>query len=151
MKKALVWMLAVILVMGMAVPAYAVGSPVAEESSGTATSDTVFLISTDNEKNYFELVPVDEAEKLSEDAQTDYEDAQKSLAEQAPAGMRAQYFFYVLTDKPTTAVFQIEGITELVVKQFINGEWVELEAVINGDGTVTVKGVVEGPIAFFTK
>ena len=35
--------------------------------------------------------------------------------------------------------------------QYVNDEWVELEVVMNPDGTITIKGVVEGPIAIFAK
>ena len=43
------------------------------------------------------------------------------------------------------------AIPNIVVKQFVDGKWVELETVINDDGTVTIMGVVDGPIAIFTK
>ena len=65
--------------------------------------------------------------------------------------MTARYFFFFKSSEPCTAVFRIPGITELVVKQFVDGKWVELKATINGDGTITVEGVGTGPIAFFTK
>ena len=39
----------------------------------------------------------------------------------------------------------------IVVKQFVDGKWIELETVINDDGTITIMGVVDGPIAIFTK
>lgn len=42
-------------------------------------------------------------------------------------------------------------VPNIVVKQFVDGKWVELETVINDDGTVTIMGVVDGPIAIFTK
>ena len=44
MKKALVMLLAVVLVIGMAVPAYAVASPVGGETSDTATADLPELV-----------------------------------------------------------------------------------------------------------
>ena len=43
------------------------------------------------------------------------------------------------------------AIPNIVVKQFVDGKWIELETVINDDGTVTIMGVVDGPIAIFTK
>lgn len=43
------------------------------------------------------------------------------------------------------------AIPHIVVKQFVDGKWIELETVINDDGTVTIMGVVDGPIAIFTK
>lgn len=46
---------------------------------------------------------------------------------------------------------ELEGITELVVKQYLDGKWVELKSAINADGTVSIYGLVEGPVAIFTK
>lgn len=43
------------------------------------------------------------------------------------------------------------AIPNIVVKQFVDGKWIELETVINDDGTITIIGVVDGPIAIFTK
>lgn len=43
------------------------------------------------------------------------------------------------------------AVPNIVVKQFVDGKWVELETVINDDGTITIMGVVDGPIAIFTK
>ena len=42
-------------------------------------------------------------------------------------------------------------VPNIVVKQFVDGKWVDLETVINNDGTITIMGVVDGPIAIFTK
>lgn len=42
-------------------------------------------------------------------------------------------------------------VPNIVVKQFVDGKWIELETVINDDGTITIMGVVDGPIAIFTK
>ena len=43
------------------------------------------------------------------------------------------------------------AVPNIVVKQFVDGKWVELETVINDDGTITIMGVVDGPIAIFTE
>lgn len=43
------------------------------------------------------------------------------------------------------------AIPNIVVKQFVDGKWIELETVINDDGTITIMGVVDGPIAIFTE
>lgn len=42
-------------------------------------------------------------------------------------------------------------VPNIVVKQFVDGKWIELETAINDDGTVTIMGVVDGPIAIFTE
>ena len=74
--------------------------------------------------------------------------------------MKAQYFFYVrvyaqddATKKvaPVTITIKLEGVTEVVVKQFVDSKWVELKSTVNGDGTVTIEGVVDAPMAIFTK
>ena len=44
-----------------------------------------------------------------------------------------------------------ETVPNVVVKQFVDGKWIELETVINDDGTITIMGVVDVPIAIFTK
>lgn len=44
-----------------------------------------------------------------------------------------------------------EAINKIVVMQFIDGKWIELKTVINDDGTITIEGVVDGPMAIFTK
>ena len=46
---------------------------------------------------------------------------------------------------------RLEGVTEVVVKQFVDSKWVELKSTVNGDGTVTIEGVVDAPMAIFTK
>ena len=48
----------------------------------------------------------------------------------------------------TIKVEKTEGI---VVMQFVDGKWVELKCTVNGDGTVTIEGVVKAPMAIFTK
>lgn len=152
MKKALVMLLAVVLVIGMAVPAYAVSSPVGDKTSSTATADLPKL--TDESKGYVELVATEDAEKLSKESQAIFAEAQASLKDAAPAGMKTQYFFWchIVGEKsPVDVTVELKGITELVVKQYLDGKWVELKSAINADGTVSIYSLVEGPVAIFTK
>lgn len=133
-------------------------------AAATATAFATDTTFEDGTVVIAEPVTAENAGNLSEEAQKDYATAQTSLAQNAPTDMRAQYFFYVTlvkTDADRTfkenydgavnMVVKVEKITNVVVKQFVNDQWVSLEAVINADGTVTIKGVVEGPIAIFTK
>lgn len=155
MKKALVMLLAVVLVIGMAVPAYAVASPVGGETSDTATADLPELVGV-ADNHQVVLVSAEKAEDLSAQAQEIFLAAQTALKDAAPKGMKTQYFCYCLfvgDDKPQTVTItlKITDVTEVVVKQFVDGQWVELKSALNADGTVTVYGVVEGPIAIFTK
>lgn len=152
MKKALVMLLAVVLVIGMAVPAYAVSSPVGDKTSSTATADLPKL--TDESKGYVELIATEDAEELPKESQAIFAEAQASLKDAAPAGMKTQYFFWchIVGEKsPVDVTVELKGITELVVKQYLDGKWVELKSAINADGTVSIYGLVEGPVAIFTK
>lgn len=177
MKKAIVLALAVMLTLSLAVPAAAVTSPVAEDTSDTTTAPlpggvkNAFVVDVEADSEVagdavllVELITVEEAGKQPEEAQKTFAAAQKQLAEAKPADMKAQYFFYVNIVKTDAArsfsekydgavslTVRIKNITDVVVKQFVDGKWVELEAIINADGTVTILGVVEGPIAIFTK
>lgn len=160
MKKAFTFVLAVVLVMAMAVPAFAVGSPVAP----AYPMPEVVAVEAETEDGVkvtviVDLVPVEEAPILSEEAQEIYAAAQETLEEECPDGMNVMYFCYVTILQEgeaekvisVTLTLRIEDITEIIVKQFIDSKWVELESIINGDGTVTVKGVREGPLAIFTR
>lgn len=164
MKKALVLVLAVALVMSMAVSTAAVGSPVAPGADTKTTSPLPKVVTDDLDGNLIiELIPTEDAEDLTEEEQKIFEDAQKSLEDATPSGMNAQYFFYfrafyagegekgAKVTEPLTVSFEIDDVSKVVVKQFVDGAWVERETTINGDGTVTVEGLVEGPTAIFTK
>lgn len=173
MKKAFVLALAVILTLSLAVPAAAVGSPTAPETSETTTAPLPEIVGTEVETGtklddgtviLVEPVAVEDTADLSEEAQKTYASAQETLAEAVPSGMKTQYFFYVTIVKTNTdrtikenydgsvnMTVKIANVSRVVVKQFVDGKWVPLEAVINADGTVTIKGVVEGPIAIFTE
>lgn len=152
MKKALVMLLAVVLVIGMAVPAYAVSSPVGDKTSSTATADLPEL--TDDSKGYVELIAIEDTKELSKESEATFAEAQASLKDAAPAGMKTQYFFWChIVGKENSAgvTVELKGITELVVKQYLDGKWVELKSAINADGTISIYGLVEGPVAIFTK
>lgn len=166
MKKAFVLALALVLTMGLAVPAAAVGtaSPTAPTTSTTTTAPlpevtTPQVTAEDGTVIVVDPVASDDI-KLTEEEKTALAAAQAALADAAPAGMKAQYFFYVrvyaqddATKKvaPVTITIKLEGVTEVVVKQFVDSKWVELKSTINGDGTVTIEGVVDAPMAIFTK
>ena len=111
---------------------------------------------------YGVLHTTEEAQKLSADVQKVMAEAKEELKDAVPEGFAVKYFIYVDikgTESAVSVDFEaINGVNaadiangRLVVMQFVNGEWVELEFTINADGTITVQGVVEGPIAFFVK
>lgn len=164
MKKLLALVLAAALTIGMVVTASATSSPVAE-----TVSVPEVVVSEENAGIVIELVATEDAEALTEEKQEVYVAAQEALEEAAPAEMTAVSFFYFQAlaenekgEKTEIAepievtlkideVTEIKDITEVKVMQFVNGEWVELEVVMNPDGTITIKGVVDGPIAIFAK
>lgn len=148
MKKALILVLALTLTLSLAVPAAAgIASSVAKTESDSATAPLPFLIETDSEN--YQLYMTQDASTLPEEAQESFAAAQQALKAAVPEGLQARYFFYYYTDEPCTAIFRLSNIQKLVVQQFLKGEWIELESTINNDGTITVKGLSNGPVAFF--
>lgn len=168
MKKAMILALAVMLTLSLAVPAAAEGSPVAEKTSGTVTAPLPEIVKEETKTEdgaavTVEPVAADKVEEMPAEEQKTFVAAQETLKEAAPKGMKAQYFFYAKvtkteadgttakSDTPATMTVRVENAAKVVVKQFVDGKWIELETVINDDGTVTIMGVVDGPIAIFTK
>ena len=168
MKKAIVLALAVILTLSLAVPAAAVGSPVAPTTSETTTAPLPEVIveeikTEDGATVTIEPVAADKVEEMPEEDQKTFVAAQEKLAEAAPAGMKTQYFFYAKVtktaadgttgkaDAPVKMTVKVDNVDNVVVKQFVDGKWVERKVTVNADGTITIEGVVDGPIAIFTK
>ena len=76
--------------------------------------------------------------------------------------MKTQFFFYAKvtktaadgatakSDVPISMTVKVDSAAKVVVKQFVDGKWVERKVVVNADGTITIENVVDGPIAIFT-
>lgn len=170
MKKLLALILAATMTIGMVVSATATS---ADDSVSSPVAETVavpeVVLSEENTGIIIELVATEDAVELTEKKQEVYTAAQDTLVEAAPEDMSAISFFYFqafaedekgekteITEPIDVTlkideVTEIENITEVKIMQFVDGEWVELEVVMNPDGTITIKGVVEGPIAIFAK
>ena len=166
MKKTIVLALALMLTLSLAVPAAAVTSPAAPETSQTTTAPLPKLVLSeipleDGAKIVIELLPVTDVSSLSEGDLKAFTAAQASLGGATPDGMKVQYFFYVMTYKvnadgttepyepPVDISVQIDNIIKVAVKQYLNDAWGELETDMTTDGVVTIKGVVDGPMAIF--
>lgn len=167
MKKVITLVLTVVLVLAMAVPAFAVAvdsptAPVADEDKTTALPVVVESV---NDCVFFSI---EDADELPEEAQEEFIAAQEALEEATPEGMTVKYFFYHIhtngetPDELCQDTFDIGEFEEVVVKQYVDEEWLEVEelgkkmeeektVVVNPDGTVTVTGLETAPIAFFTK
>lgn len=138
MKKAFVLLLAMILILGLATPAYAAKSPV-------GTDDLPLVINTT--ANNYQLITINQAYKLSKEDQEIFRNAQRDLRDSVYAGTNVRYFFFFAASEACDAVLNIDGFSMPIFQQYVNGEWVELDYVDNGDGTVTVLGVNHGPMA----
>ncbi len=144
MKKAFAFVLAVVVMMSLAVPAFAVASPEADKE------DLRPLVVSTSPKEV-RVYTTEEVAELSDEVQQQMAEAKKALKAVAPEGMAARYLLYVSTDKTCSVVFDLRGCTEVVFMQYVDGQWVELPFTINADGTITVEKIVEGPIVIFTK
>lgn len=151
MRKVFVFALAVVMVMAMAVPAFAaVASPAAKAEE--------MLPEIDTGKTGGTLATVEDVEKLPEEAKKTFEAAQTDLAKAAPEGMATKFFFYFTPAaekkgdaEPGTLVISVPDVEKVVIKQFVNGKWVELEYELDKDGNIILKDMAEGPVAIFTK
>lgn len=146
MRKVITLALAVMLVMAMAVPAFAVSSPSAPVASENKTA--ALPVAAETLPEGVELVAMT---AVPAEAKETVVAAQAALKEAAPEGMAAKYFFYVDAEETVELTLKVAKAAEVVVMQFVDGKWIEVESVLNADGTVTIKGVVEGPIAIFIK
>lgn len=156
MKKAVVLVLAVVLAMSMAVPAFAVNSPVAPKANQNATASLPVVVNEEEKEAVVILTAVEDNKKLPEEAQKVFAEAQSDLKKAVPAGMTPKYFFYATLkiDGEAQATIKVAGVkqaSDIVVKQFIDGEWVELEVEIDAKGNVLIKGIQEGPMLICTK
>ena len=147
MKRMLVFVLAVILVMSMAVPAAALTSPGASADDLTPGLSKVSNIQVI-------LHDLEEVVDMSEAVQKLMADAKEKLKDACPEGFAVKYFCYVEiigADKVASVDFDPMEHSEIMFKQFIDGEWVELKSTVNEDGSIIAYGVVEAPLAIFTK
>lgn len=145
MKKALVLVLALVLTMGLAVPAAAAtSSPKAATASPSATAPLPTVVGDAK----VTVVATTDA-SLTADEKTALASAQAALAAATPAEMKAQYFFYVKAEGTVTLTVKVDA-ADVTVMQFVDGKWTELKSTV-ADGTVTIEGVVTGPMAIFTK
>lgn len=163
MKKAVGIFLALTLVMSLAIPAAAAeGTPAAAPvSSPTATPEDLKPLVVETSSPNLEIMSAEEIKDLPEAKQQAYAEAMKSLKEDknvVPEGMAVRYLVYcsiteegLTSDDVFSVTIKLDDFEELVIMQFINGKWVELEYVINEDGTITILNVVDGPMAIFVK
>lgn len=175
MKKAFVFFLSLVLVMSLALPAYAVKSPTPAPYVPVATSEDCSC----------RLVMWSERNTQPEACKAAFEAAKETVKDAVPEGFACRDLVYhcmhdhctscnlkmfynnsaevaddaekVWTLTPNDDVcaayeveMSLEGVTEVVIKQFVNNEWVQKDVVLDGN-VVTVNSLVEGAFAIFTK
>ncbi len=165
MKRVITLVLAVVLVLAMAAPAFAVGSPVAPVADEDKTTVLPVVVESVDDCVF---LSINDADELPEEARKEFIAAQEALEEATPEDMTVKYFFYHThaneedLDELCEDTFDIGEFEEAVVKQYVDGQWVEVEELgkrmgeaktvaVNPDGTITVTGLETAPIAFFTK
>lgn len=147
MKKILVLVLAVALVMSMALPAAALSSPTASLKDLTPDLGEVSHIKVI-------LHNLEEVVKLSKAVQDLMAEAKEKLKDACPEGFAVKYFCYVEiigADRVSSVDFEPIEHEEIMFKQYVDGEWVDLKFTVNEDGIIVVNDVVEAPLAIFTK
>ncbi len=149
MKKVFVFALMVALVVSLAIP----GAAAALKSAGATVEDLKpFLVESTCDDAV--ILSLEEIEELPEEAQEIFAEAKEALAEAVPEGMAVRYLLHLdvcETCGKADVELQMGDHDEIVVMMFIDGEWIEVEFTVNADGTITVVGAVDGPIAIFVK
>lgn len=148
MKKVLAFVLAVVMLMGMAVPAAALTSPTA------SAKDLIPDLGKDSYKAVILHTPEDVEKKLSQNIQDLMAEAKGKLKDACPEGFAVKFFFYVEIigyEPPVSVDFEPIEHSEIIFKQYIDGEWVEKKATVNVDGTIVASDIVEAPLAIFVK
>lgn len=167
MKKVFALALAVLLMLSLTVPAAAQASPGAKPSDSKKASPLPVVVENTIKTEDGAIITVDpmaaDDSDLTQDEKNAMADAQKAQAEGAKGMKSVLNFFYARVTKTSTdgttskdaagnLTIKVDDPANLVVKQYINGQWVELKDIIdNGDGTVTIQNVVNAPIMIGTK
>lgn len=145
MRKVLTLVTVAMLCLSIAAPVFA-AAPSASAPVASVNKTAALPVVINGEST---LVSANNTNALSKESKETFKAAQTALKAAAPAGMQTKYFFYNLTSKAGNLTLNIGNVKSVVVKQFKDGKWVELECTINADGTVTIPDLGDGPVAVF--
>lgn len=145
MRKVLTLVTVAMLCLSIAAPVFA-AAPSASAPVASVNKTAALPVVTDGDST---LVSANNTGALSKESKETFKAAQAALKAAAPAGMQTKYFFYNLTAKAGNLTLNVGNVKSVVVKQFKDGKWVELECTINADGTVTIPDLGDGPVAVF--
>lgn len=135
-----------------------VDAPLAIFTDGMASPGglLVKLLPILNDESYLivQLHNLEEVATLSEEIQNRIAEAKDQLKDTCPEGFVVKYFFeleIIGTDSAVSVDFEPINHNAIVFKQYVDGTWVELEHSVENGGIITVDGLVNGPVATFTK
>jgi len=126
------------------------------DGMGSPGGDLVNLVPILTDESYLivQLHNLEEVVTLSDEIQTRIAEAKEQLKDACPKGYAVRYFFemeIIGTDSAVTVEFEPIEHNAIAFRQYVDGAWVELEHVVQGNGIITVSGLVNGPVATFTK
>ncbi len=156
MKRFFALLLALVVVLSVSSVAFAAdvssvtAPPVVEDGNKAAALPT--LVESDEG---VVLTPVDNVEDLPEDAQEEFKQAEATVKEAIPEGMVARYLVYAQSPngepyKLTLKLDDVKDIKDFAARLFKDGKWIELEVIMNDDGTFTVVVPSDGTLAICT-
>lgn len=97
---------------------------------------------------------VEEVASLSAEIYNRMAEAKYLLKDACPEGYAVKYFFYLEIlngEESITVGFEPIDCNAIVIMQFVDGAWVELENTKDSTGVLTVPGVVSAPVAVFLR
>ena len=144
MKKVLILVLAIIMVINMAIPAFAL------EGAHAEWERLLPVLFGDSELVIF--YNMQDVQNLSEEDQELMKEAAGNLDEARPDHLALKYFCLTeLVGSEDARSIELEWIEHdtMEIKQYIDGEWKLLEHTVTDNRKITVDGVVNAPLAIF--
>lgn len=143
MKKVLALILVVLMVLGMGIQALA-------QENALASWDRILPDVAESSSGLVIFYAMDDP--MSEDDKKLMEEAQEKLDEIHEDHLALRYFCLVdIVGSESIAEVKFAPIEhdEIKFEQYVDGNWVLLDHIVNEDGTICVAGIVHGPIAIF--
>lgn len=144
MKKVLTFVLITVLVLGMAIPAVAL--------DGTqAAWDRLLPALHESSSGLVIFYSMDDVLNLGEEDQKLMEEAQEKLDEARKNHLALRYFCMteIVGSESAAIVFDPIAHTAIEFQQYVDGAWKTIKHTVNADGSISVEGVVSGPLAIF--
>ena len=144
MKKVLALALVIVMVLSMAVHAFA-------QEQSHAQADRLLPALSEGSSGLVIFYTKDDL--LSEDDKKLMEEAHKKLDEIHEDHFALRYFCMVEivgSESDIEITFAPIEHDQIKFEQYVDGKWIQLEHTVNEDDTITVTGATNGPIAIFT-